>query len=527
MIKGSALDTLVVDRRTAGRNPAVSRAVKAQRRRLVAEGTPDGISAGQLIAQMGERAISHAFMMLVLVAMIATLGALVLRTAEPLLWGAVTSAIYLLFAMVLRRLSAREKPPSEALVQLAHLPLGVSWAWFTAIECGPDCAGWAAAVFRADALLVAMATAALVHANVRAAVMIVFLPAIIVLTARTSAGEVMDLSMLAMAMIGLAFFTFVAVRLRAANLETLQLAREKDALIAELETEKAVSDTARHRAEEANLAKTRFLASMSHELRTPLNAIMGFSEVMRDEILGPIENETYAGYVRDIHRSGRHLLSLINEILDLSRVEAGRYPMEFRPLALTEIARTAIETLRVKAGQKGLVVTTRFEEGLRPALVDERAMSQTLLNLVSNAIKFTPRNGSIEISVGRTAGGGQYVTVSDNGPGIPEEELPLVLSAFGQGSIALKNAEEGTGLGLAIVQALVAKHDGRFLLASELRKGTRATVILPAARVVDPAAKNVAAGAAAGVVAPGTGAPRTAAPDAGAEARAEGLARAG
>ena len=502
MIDGSALDTLVVDRRPGQRNPGVSKTVRATRRRLLAEAIPDETSADRLIAQTGRRAIGHAAIMLVLVSVTSLAGTFILGTPTPLLWGAVTSALYLGFAMLLRaRARAAERRGNEVggkdargfpepLVQALHLPLAACWAWFVALECAEGC-GVGAAVFRADALLVAMATAALLHANVRLAVVITFLPATLVMAAQTGGAGAADLAMLDLAMLGkvvggLALFAFVSARMRSSNLESLRLAYEKDVLIGELETANAISDSARHRAEEANLAKSRFLASMSHELRTPLNAIMGFSEVMREEILGPVENPTYAGYVRDIHRSGRHLLSLINEILDLSRVEADRYPLDFRPHQLGEIARSAVVTLRVKAQQKGLKVELRIHPGLLAVRVDERAMRQTFLNLVSNAIKFTPQNGAIDIAVGPTAGGGQYVTVSDNGPGIPQDELQLVLSAFGQGSIALKHAEAGTGLGLAIVQALVGKHDGRFILASELRRGTRASVVLPASRVVDP-----------------------------------------
>ena len=498
MIDQSALDMLVVDRRPQARNPAVADAVRSQRRRLMAESLPDETSAERLLAQTGRRALGHCAVMAVLVSLLGMLGVFVLGGPTPLLWAAVTAVLYIALAAYLRRHALRAARPdgkvpapgsTETIVQTLHIPIAAAWGWFALLGCEGPCLNDMAVVFRANGLLVAMATSALLLANVRLSVLIAFLPAAIVVAFHSPGGsQAASMGMAAIVSLGLGFFVFVAARMRGSAMETLRLSFEKDALIGELESAKAISDSARHRAEEANMAKSRFLASMSHELRTPLNAIMGFSEVMRDEILGPVGNDTYREYVEDIHRSGRHLLSLINEILDLSRVEAGRYPLDFQPHPLEDIARSAIETLRVKAGQKGLKVTTRFEKGLPAVVVDERAMRQCMLNLVGNAIKFTPHNGRIDVSVGPTAGGGQYVTVSDNGPGIPQEELPLVLSAFGQGSIALKHAEEGTGLGLAIVQAMVGRHDGRFLLASALRRGTRATITLPRERVEGVAA---------------------------------------
>jgi two-component system, cell cycle sensor histidine kinase PleC len=257
-----------------------------------------------------------------------------------------------------------------------------------------------------------------------------------------------------------------------------------------------MSDEGRRRAEEANLAKSRFLASMSHELRTPLNAILGFSEVMAKEVLGPIQNTTYREYAGDIHASGVHLLNLINEILDLSRIEAGRYSINEEPLLLTDIAEECIHMMDLKARNKGIRLLPQFETGMWPMQADERSIRQIVLNLLANAVKFTPQNGRIDIKVGWTAGGGQYVSVRDNGPGIPPEEIPVVLSAFGQGSIAIKNAEQGTGLGLPIVQALVHMHDGEFHLFSKLREGTEALAVFPRARVLqnmDSATKSAAA----------------------------------
>jgi two-component system cell cycle sensor histidine kinase PleC len=266
----------------------------------------------------------------------------------------------------------------------------------------------------------------------------------------------------------------------------LEFRAEKDALIAEIEEEKAISDEARRRAESANMAKSRFLATMSHELRTPLNAILGFSEVMKSELLGPVQNENYKEYCGNIHDSGRHLLQLINEILDLSRIEAGRYELHEEPVRLTDVVQDCVRLLNLRAESKGLHVAVVFDRGLGQLWADERAIRQICLNLVTNALKFTPRGGHVDISVRNTLEGGQMLAVKDTGPGIPKEEIPKVMQAFGQGSLAHHTAEGGTGLGLPIVQNLVDLHGGTFELRSELRKGTEAVVVLPPSRVLRP-----------------------------------------
>lgn len=285
--------------------------------------------------------------------------------------------------------------------------------------------------------------------------------------------------------LSLPFFGYVAYNRNQAAVSLLSFRTEKDALIAELETAKAVSDEARRRAEEANLAKSRFLASISHELRTPLNAILGFSEVMAKEVLGPIQNQTYREYASDVHQSGKHLLDLINEILDLSRIEAGRYQLNEEPLYLADVMHECCRLMELKFREKDIQVIEQFEPNLPLLLADERALRQIGLNLLSNAIKFTPSGGQVRLRVGWTAGGGQYLSVKDNGPGISKEEMPLVLAAFGQGTIAIKSAEQGTGLGLPIVQGLAALHGGAFELKSKLREGTEVIVAFPATRAME------------------------------------------
>jgi two-component system, cell cycle sensor histidine kinase PleC len=281
------------------------------------------------------------------------------------------------------------------------------------------------------------------------------------------------------------YFVFLAKGLNSTAVAMLEFRAEKDALIGELEKEKAISDEGRRRAEAANVAKSRFLATMSHELRTPLNAILGFSEVMKTEILGPMQNPTYKEYAGNIHDSGRHLLHLINEILDLSRIEAGRYQLSEEPVNLAAVAEECVRLLQLKAKAKNITVMEQYVRGLPRLWADDRAVRQITLNLLSNAIKFTPSGGEISVRVGWTTGGGQLLAVKDNGPGIPPDEIPIVLSAFGQGSIAIRSAERGAGLGLSIVQALMQTHDGTFELRSKLREGTEAIATFPQSRVME------------------------------------------
>jgi two-component system, cell cycle sensor histidine kinase PleC len=280
------------------------------------------------------------------------------------------------------------------------------------------------------------------------------------------------------------YFVMLARRLHSTTLATIEARAEKDALIGELEQAKAKSDEARRHAEAANIAKSRFLAQMSHELRTPLNAILGFSEVMKSEIFGPHAVATYKEYAGDIHNSGVHLLNLINEILDLSRIESGHYELHEETVSLGHIAEDCHHLLKLRAKHRGLAIHESFEPDLPRLWADGRALRQICLNLLSNAIKFTPQGGEVWLEVGCTASGGQYLSVKDNGQGIPEEEIPIVLSSFGQGSNAIKSAEQGTGLGLPIAISLVELHGGTFTLKSRLREGTEVTVTLPPERAM-------------------------------------------
>lgn len=297
-------------------------------------------------------------------------------------------------------------------------------------------------------------------------------------------GNLHDYILAIMAVTAQGYFSLLAYRLYSTTLSSLQARAEKDMLIGELEQAKAISDEARNRAEAANISKSRFLAQMSHELRTPLNAILGFSEVMKGEVFGPHAVPAYKDYSNDIHNSGQHLLGLINEILDLSRIEAGRYELNEEAVPLMGVVEDCHHLVKLRAQSRGIIIHEIFEPELPRVWADERALRQICLNLLSNAIKFTPQGGEIWLKVGWTASGGQYVSVKDTGPGIPEEEIPIVLASFGQGSNSIKSAEQGAGLGLPIAKSLVDLHGGTFALKSKLRVGTEVVITLPPERVM-------------------------------------------
>ena len=304
-------------------------------------------------------------------------------------------------------------------------------------------------------------------------------------------GGTLNYTLAAVAVCGEIFFLFLARQLHASELETSSHQAAKDTLIFELEEARNMSDEARRHAEQANVAKSQFLATMSHELRTPLNAIIGFSEVLKSELLGPHQVPQYKEYAGDIHASGQHLLNLINELLDLSRIEAGKYDLNEEVVSLVDIAADCRRMMELRAKSKGIELVFSVGDNLPKLWGDERAIRQVVLNLLSNAIKFTPQHGKVVLVVQRSGDGGQLISVKDNGPGIPESEIATVLSSFGQGSLAQKTAEQGAGLGLPIVQKIMDLHQGRFDLFSKLRFGTEVIATFPRARVMDALAPVV------------------------------------
>jgi len=377
-----------------------------------------------------------------------------------------------------------QTPVWRAKITAAEFLYGVCWAGVAFIS--PDTQSEAAHTFIFATLLVVISMRVLFASTVMPIVYAGTLPMTAAIVIRFAMlDNPFYWAMAAMAVGVYIYFIWLMKGLNATVVAMLEFRAEKDALIAELEQAKSISDEARLRAEEANLAKSRFLATMSHELRTPLNAILGFSEIMRAEIFGPHANPTYKEYAGDIHQSGQHLLTLINEILDISRIEAGRYELRESALDLAELVADCERLLRLRAENKGLKLIEDFEPGLPQLWADERALRQICLNLLSNAIKFTPSGGTVTLTVGRSATGGQFFSVKDTGPGIPENEIPRVLKSFGQGSLAQESAEGGTGLGLPITKGLTELHDGTFELKSRLRHGTEVIVAFPRKRVIE------------------------------------------
>ena len=374
---------------------------------------------------------------------------------------------------------------------IAEAICGVSWAGFAMIGVGINVTGdqgyiFSSHVFLFASLIVVLAIRMTFASTILPLLYVGTIPMTLAVVTRLVLQE--DFFYVAMASLAVGvhiYFIFLAKGLHTTAVSMLNFRLQKDLLIAELAESKSISDEARRRAEDANVAKSRFLATMSHELRTPLNAVLGFSEVMKAEILGPLENKTYKEYAENIHTSGAHLLNLINEILDLSRIEAGKYELNEKTILLSDIIDDSVGLLKLRAETKGVRLNTRCDVNLPQLWADERAIRQICLNLLSNAIKFTPRGGEIELVAATTDKGGQLLSVSDTGPGIPEDEIPKVLESFGQGSLAHQTAEGGTGLGLSIVQSLIGLHEGNFDLQSELRKGTCATVYFPSGRILN------------------------------------------
>ena len=487
--RSDTADKNIVDRTQAHRNRDVARAVRRTRDRLSQRAGSPAFDR-ELLKLHARAMVSSAAAVPVFVAAIAAAGLVAGMSTEILIWALVTIACYALLAFVARRVDTAEIASIDPVSTkrqflIGHFVSGIGWAylaWISCAACGFD----QFPVVKAVVLLMAIAASAIIGSALRGALIVTFaLPVAVYAVVAARFWVPVDAIMIALLVMSLPFFTYVAGNLNTSAVMFLSFRSEKDGLIAELETAKSMSDEARRRAEEANLAKSRFLASMSHELRTPLNAILGFSEVMAKEVLGPLHNETYREYARDIHGSGEHLLNLINEILDLSRIEAGRYQLNEEPVSVPAIVEECCHLMELRARNKDIRVVQQFEPDLPRLFADARSVRQIALNLLSNAIKFTSTGGEVRVRVGWTAGGGQYIAVRDNGPGIPPEELSVVLSAFGQGSIAIKSAEQGTGLGLPIVQGLVKLHDGEFELHSKQREGTEAIAIFPVTRVME------------------------------------------
>jgi two-component system, cell cycle sensor histidine kinase PleC len=248
---------------------------------------------------------------------------------------------------------------------------------------------------------------------------------------------------------------------------------------------------ARDEAEYANRAKSQFLAVMSHELRTPLNAIIGFSEMIHSELYGSLGDDRYKQYAQDIHNSGDHLLSIINDILDLSKIEAGQSELNEEEIDLAKMVTSIRRIMHERAAAAGISFLCDSGEGLPWVLADRRALKQILLNLLSNAVKFTPKGGRVELRMAIDPDRTLRIVVSDTGIGINAEDIPRAMAAFGQVDDSWSRKYEGAGLGLPISRALTQLHGGTLELSSQPGTGTTVTVRLPPERV-EPLAQAAA-----------------------------------
>jgi two-component system cell cycle sensor histidine kinase PleC len=470
----------------ASQRRAAQQRVREARDRLTSTSGTRPAFDRELLRQYAQTRISASFVVALLV--VAT-GLLLSIWLHPLAAGAWTTGILCIHAAIVRSCMTflADQPSLTATRRwrmrfvLLDLLYGVCWM---AILIHPAMSTISSALTMFLMLLV-IAVSSMLAANLPIAAFAATAPIAAAIAARlVLSGKLDNYVLAAFVLAAEGYFVLLAQRLHSTTLATLEARAEKDALIGELEQAKAISDEARYRAEAANVAKSRFLAQMSHELRTPLNAILGFSEVMKSEIFGAHAVPVYKEYSADIHNSGVHLLTLINEILDLSRIEAGRYELNEEAVALVHVVADCHHLLKLRASSRNLTIHEVFEQDMPRLWADERAIRQVVLNLLSNAIKFTPQGGEIWLKAGWTASGGQYLSVRDTGSGIPEDEIPIVLASFGQGSNSIKSAEQGAGLGLPIAKNLIEMHGGTFTLKSKLRIGTEVIVTFPPERVM-------------------------------------------
>jgi signal transduction histidine kinase len=262
----------------------------------------------------------------------------------------------------------------------------------------------------------------------------------------------------------------------------IQLFRDGSIERQRLETELVRNLAAREVAEKSNRVKSEFLANMSHELRTPFNAILGFSDMIGSEVFGPVLPR-YREYANDIHGAGTHLLALINDILDISKAEAGKLELHLESVDLENVIRECVRLMRERAAQQDVRLSLGLTQ-LPPLFADRLRIKQVILNLLSNAIKFTPEGGRVSVETSRDVAGSVVLCVRDTGIGIKQELIPFVFEPFRQIDSALSRKFEGTGLGLSLVKTFVELHDGKVTIESSLGNGTSVFASLPASRCI-------------------------------------------
>jgi len=248
---------------------------------------------------------------------------------------------------------------------------------------------------------------------------------------------------------------------------------------------------------EANRAKSLFLANMSHELRTPLNAVIGFSEIIHDQPVGTVVTEQYRDYAKDIHSAGQHLLRIVNDVLDISKIEAGRSELHQDRMEIAHVARRALKLVEAAASNAGVTITADLPPDLPDLIADEIRVKQILINLLSNAVKFSKTPGLAVLGAAPRPDGGLALWVRDNGIGMTEREIALARQPFRQVQNSFARQHEGAGLGLSLVEGFIALHGGRMEIDSKPGEGTTVSLVFPPERVVWPQAGRAASTAAA------------------------------
>ncbi|WP_181409849.1 sensor histidine kinase [Martelella alba] len=421
--------------------------------------------------------------------LIATLTAAVLYLGHDLsitLWAGLALVLGLAAFALLRNAKDALARGEETTVWHARI-IGALWlaggiwallAWFDCPTCGPLTFPF----LKATVLLIALVVLTISAKGLRLAAFHIFMPAasafaFVALSSRLPT-DILTGVVIAVVMLFMAYFSGIMEK---ADTELDHSRTEGEVLARDLAASRTANAEALANAEQANRTKAAFLAAMSHDLRTPLNAIIGFSEIMKDGVMGPVGNPVYREYVSDIHKSGRHLLSMIDGVLDMSRLEAGNYRLDERSIRLSGIIDVAMTIAAIEAAQRAVSIRAEIEQGLVPVNADERALRQILLNLLSNAIKFSPKGGEIVIRAGWSKSGGQYLSVKDQGDGMSEDELSRVTEPFIRGKVAAST--QGFGLGLSIVRELAEAHQASLVLNSAPGAGTEAILELPMARV--------------------------------------------
>jgi two-component system cell cycle sensor histidine kinase PleC len=300
------------------------------------------------------------------------------------------------------------------------------------------------------------------------------------------AESALDRALGALSAVYIALMAGQLVALSATSRKMLWLEHERSGLVGELQHAKDNSDRERARAYSAGRTKSQFLSNLNHELRTPMNAILGFSELIKHKSFGDAVDK-YAEYADIIHSSGKQLLSLIDDMLDLAKIEGGRMGLRESQVDLKEIALEALESSETAATEAQLTLNKRLERGFPKITADERAIRQIIANLLSNALKFTPRDGCVTLFAYMDTDGRPSFGVEDTGIGIAPEDQVGVFERFGKRRHDVATMDKGMGLGLAIVKGFAEAHDGEVQLESAPGRGTKITVMLPAARALHSA----------------------------------------